>query len=326
MMSGTSSRIPVGFHVLAGLLGAVSLSVHTVAAQEATLSKSKVTYASAPGEEKKLLVVYTLDHVNGEDVLNCIRAFAGKSPADAVIDSTRKRVIVYGSMSAHERLRELLKQIDVAPVEQDQLKVFHLVNSDVISMLGLLSNIVGNKGMKIAPDPRTNSLLARGPKDQLKVIEALLMKLDTESDRNMLQHDKTYHVHIVWFAEGPPSDKATKRDSGLEVVREELTRIGLEAMRQVGQTMVSATPLGDFTIGCSALLSDGLADVEISGNLDTRPKTPRLKIKISAERNRALADTGAGTTERVQLVHLATEIVAPLSHYVVLGAAWAREG
>jgi len=325
MMSGTSSRFAFGFQVLVGLVGAVYSLVGTVAAQEATPSKPEAAAnASVPGENKKVLIAYPLNYVDGKDVLQCVRTFSPE--AQVTIDSTRKRVIVFASHTAHQRLMDLLKKIDVPPAEEEsQLKVFSLVNANASSMSSLLSRIASNKEVKIAADLRTNSLLAVGPPDQLQVIAALLMSLDEKSDRELHLPNKTYRVRIVWFAEGPPNDKAVKLDNGLQVVQDELSRIGIKAIRQMGQTMVSAAPQGDFNIGCSVVLGDGPADLEINGNLDMRRETPHLKIEISVGRDQALADRDAGTTRPVQVVNLATEIIAPLGHYVVLGVTPVQE-
>jgi hypothetical protein len=132
-------------------------------------------------------------------------------------------------------------------------------------------------------------------------------------------------VRIAWFAEGPPSDKAVKVTEDLQPVFAELSRIGIEGLCQVGQTIVSATPQGRFQVGCSAVFGDGPADLEIRGNLDMEEETPHLRIEISAGRDQALEGANTGKTKRVQLVNLATEIVAPLNHYVVLGVTPTQE-
>jgi hypothetical protein len=67
------------------------------------------------------------------------------------------------------------------------------------------------------------------------------------------------------------------------------------------------------------------ADLRITGNLDVEQETPRLKIEITADRDRATEKTDSGTSGRMQLVSFAAQIAAPVGHCVVLGVAPSRE-
>jgi hypothetical protein len=314
-MCGTSSRSNIGVHLLAGLLVAVGLLANTSASQEDKSSK-----------QERSVLVYSFEYVDGNVLLES--AQLAVSDAHLVLDAKGRRIIAIGPRSVHERLKELIKLMDVAPPEpdeSDQIKVFSLSNSDANSMLGLIQSIVGNTKVKIAVDPIVNRLVAAGPESKLKVIEALLMRLDEKSNRGL--RDKSYRVRIVWFAQEPANDKAVNLDEDLLSVQDELSKLGVKSIHEVGQTAVNTIADGRFQIGCSAPLGGGLAELKIKGMLAVQESMlPVLQIEISAEREEAanVAD-GGGTTKRSRLVDISTQIVAPLGHWVVLGVTPARE-
>jgi len=97
-----------------------------------------------------------------------------------------------------ERLEELtrLRIIPVrsargAPPEQApaprQIKVFSLQHADGVSLVKAVAEIlpgVEQKTLRLACDKRTNSILASGPKEDLAVLEALLLRLDVEAAKD----------------------------------------------------------------------------------------------------------------------------------------------
>ena len=69
--------------------------------------------------------------------------------------------------------------------DQSQIKVFRLVNSEaqqtVLILAQMLERVIPDS--VLGADPRTNSLIVRGPEDQLRLVESLLMKLDEAPSR-----------------------------------------------------------------------------------------------------------------------------------------------
>ncbi len=282
MMYRTSLRFVVGFAPLMSLLGAAWLPAGTAWGQEsATPKPAPVDNADTSGEETKIAIVYQLKHVDTELSHGVARvAIPG---AMVTLDSARNRLIVFGSPLDHERLHKILKEIDVpSETGKKQIKVFHLTNSNLESMMHVIRMIVDDKKVNIAADSRTNSLLAEGPEDSLRVIEAVLMKLDTRPTPGL--PEKTFRVRIVWFTEGTAGNDAVEQDDDLQIVTEQLSKVGAGPMFPSGQTIIHAAPGGMFQISCATAFGEGPAILDIQGNLDIEQQTTRLEIQISVMR------------------------------------------
>jgi hypothetical protein len=201
------------------------------------------------------------------------------------------------------------------------MKVLSLVNTEAHVMLSLVQHIFGSD-VKIAVDPRTNSLIAAGPESRLAEMEALLMRLDETADRNL--RAKSYRLRIVWFAQQPTGDEVVVSDDELLPVAGALTKLGIKTIHQMGQTAVQVITGSPFHITSSAALGDGPAEVKIKGVLDVQETTPHLQIEIAAEREEAVEFGGDRAPNGTRLVDLSTHIVAPVGHCVVLGVTPAR--
>ena len=112
--------------------------------------------------------------------------------ANAVIISAPKDVMAL--------IESLVKQLDVLPEALAQIKVFALVNSDASTMIRTLRalfaqlqanpnqvNVTTSVDSESSPlvdlsfsiDERTNSILASGTREQLEVVEAIVLRLDS---------------------------------------------------------------------------------------------------------------------------------------------------
>jgi hypothetical protein len=286
------------------------------AAQEARAPKvHAVADANAvpPEKEVRSVRIYNVTHANAQSLSDILSSVI--PDAQVTFDSTSNRIVVMASSGEHSRLEKLIKELDVGPREE-AIKVFSLVNVEASTIWDVISGIANSSNVRVAVDPRTNSLLAAGSERDLSVIEALLMKLDAQPDG---LPGKTFRVRIVWFAEGSADGEGVKADEELLVVLQELSKIGIEGLRPMGQTIVSTAAGGKFQVNCSAMLGDGASDLQIQGNLNLRQFVPYLAIDISAERDRAGQNEAGDAARPARLVDLSTEIVAPLGHYVVLG-------
>jgi type II secretory pathway component GspD/PulD (secretin) len=68
-----------------------------------------------------------------------------------------------------------------------EIKVFRLKFAPALEAEKVLSKVLlvggGGEGLRLASDPRTNSVVAHGPAARLQEVEALLMRLDTPDER-----------------------------------------------------------------------------------------------------------------------------------------------
>lgn len=308
--------------LVAGVAASVCLLVPMSTAQEAPARKPNVAAnpeAMPAGKEEQSVRIYGLKHANGQLLSELLPAVF--PAAHVVLDSTNNRLVVMASASEHGRLEKLISEFDVSAPEE-QIKVFSLVNVEASTMLEAVSSIGDSAKVKLAVDPRSNSLLAAGPASELAAIEAILLKLD---EKSQVLPEKSFRVRIVWFAEGPPDGETTTADGDLAVVLQELSKIGIAGLRPIGQTTVSTAVGGKFHVNCPAILSADAAELRIQGELTLRQVVPRLAIDISARRGVVTGDADDAAARRVELVQLSTEIVAPLGHFVVLGTTPVHE-
>lgn len=85
-------------------------------------------------------------------------------------------------------------QAKQAAVDEDEVKIFQLQYLNPDDAVAVLTRLFGpgsketapGKTPKFAPEPRTRSLVAKGEGDALRVIEALLLRLDEKGNRSNL--------------------------------------------------------------------------------------------------------------------------------------------
>jgi hypothetical protein len=289
--------------------------------------------------------VYPLQHVDAAAAVRALQLLM-LSPgepsglADRVrIDADPKtnRLLVYAPLALHMEVQAALERLD-APAEpggDQQVKVFELYNSDAATLAETVSGLLDAAEVTISVDPRSNSLIAKGSKGILEMLEALLLRLDEQEE-----HEKgpppsaTYHVRVVWLASGLPEGTGTEPADDLGEVLAELAKVGVSGVRQVGQAMVYTLPDGEFEITCSPMLDESFTEMEISGELMELHGTPYLDIQLSAEQRKAVPlpfPSGRSESSRPTrsvtegIVNLVTKIAAPYGHYVVLGVTPVRQ-
>jgi hypothetical protein len=242
------------------------------------------------------------------------------------IDDKAQSIVVSASPEAHERVARLIAELDV-PAERGaerELRVFHLKYAEAEETAAVLSRIFGKDDARIAVDRRTNSILVEASPDTLRRIEAILSTLDAAADKDAKKDapGATLRVRVVWLASELPPEEGAKPADDLKEVVAELSKIGVDGLRQLGQAIVNTTPDGKFQVRCSPLLAGRPADLELQGTIKLRQETPILSVQLSASQTdlAPLAESGPpGRANTRRLVDLGTTIAAPLGHYVVLG-------
>jgi len=321
-MNARNFRFVVVFAVTVALWGSTCLLVDMGVAQEPPAPKVDAGAVAAPsGAASKTVQIYTLKYTDGQLLTQIVPVVFPE--ASVALDSSANRVVIMASPAEHGRVAQLIEELDVAAPD-DAIKVFSLLKVAANTMVDVLSTIADNSRVRLSVDTRSNSLLAAGPANELAVIEALVSKLDQER----VDSSRTFHIRVVWFAEGSAASEALAANEQLSAVTRELSKIGMEGLRPTGQTLVSTAVDGKFELECSAVVGGGPADVRIQGQLSVQQRDLRLVIDVDAVRRQAdegaPGGTGAGGGPR-QLVTLSTEIVAPPGHYVVLGVTPVHE-
>ena len=149
--------------------------------------------------------VYYLKNTVSDDVAKLIAELYqtndNEVPLKVIPDPRTNALFVTGSKEKLKELEDLLKVLDasiapkVASSEQiEEIKVFALQSGDAALVSRVVSDLVGNE-VVISVDPRTNTLIATGSRDDLDIVEAILLRLDqTESHGPLLQ---TYQLKNV---------------------------------------------------------------------------------------------------------------------------------
>ncbi|MEX2286157.1 MAG: secretin N-terminal domain-containing protein [Planctomycetaceae bacterium] len=112
-------------------------------------------------------------------------------------DPQRNSLIVTAPAESMELLAALIRQMDETPAAVAQIKVFRIVNGDAQSLIQMLRSLLpAQTGANVGPslpgtadetslaplrfsvEVRTNSIIATGSAGDLRIIEALLLRLD----------------------------------------------------------------------------------------------------------------------------------------------------
>ncbi len=345
-MSPTNCNPPVAAKwLLVALVSSLGLSVSAAAGQERKPdppAKPGVTTekpdAAAPSPTRRAsakrpshlkdhqLEVYRLKYA---DVSSLASMLAEVAPQARIsVGQDPKTMIVLAPPEEQAAVREFIEKTDLPPQksEEEQLKVFQIVNADPAVLLEAISEIFDSDRIRLAVDPRTNAILAKGPERDLNIVEAILLRLDEQAGRE-LARPQAFRVRVVWLASGLSSEEAAEPAADLKEVLVELRKVGVDGLRQVGQVMVMTLSGSDFEVSCAPMLGETRADTEINGRLQEAEGVPYLNIDISGSRLAYVPlptpteiRPGPNRVQRAELVaRLATEIVAPCGQYVVLG-------
>jgi type II secretory pathway component GspD/PulD (secretin) len=92
-----------------------------------------------------------------------------------------------------QEIEKLVSELDAAAAEKpaavvkpvNSIKVFTLQNANSAQTVGVITDLVGQK-VQITADNRTNSLIAVGPEEELKEVEALLIRLDESQNKDSM--------------------------------------------------------------------------------------------------------------------------------------------
>ncbi len=265
----------------------------------------------AQSSSKTRVEVFRLKQVSADSAAHVLAQLPVSPGFRCIADGPRQLVII-GTDEDLTAVREAVKKLDVAS-EEALLKVFALRHvmvhdaAEVLRSLGLQ--------MSTAVDARTNSLIVRGPRNQLNVAEALLARLDQSSalESAEMVADSRYRMDLIWLMEGP-SDASIVLQEPVQLAGDAVREIegqGFLEVLQAGQVSVAVRSGGHFTVQSSTLLGR----MEVDGSLKpVRDGKLELELSIHISNNDE------------QLTSLSTEITTEPDHDVVLGIAGALFG
>jgi len=289
-------------------------------------------------DQSQVLQVYQLRHVDPQSALRVLETTLPQSSHVRMIaDEKNETIVVLGTLQVHTRVKELLQRLDIPAdtLRGIQLKVFSLAYADAATIAETILELFHGDDAKISVDPRTNSIVATGSEGTLAVIEALILRLDTDEKGEIRDTPSTtLQVRVVWLVSGLEGEEAAQPADDLKEVLDELAKLGVTGLRQAAQVLVNTAPSGDFQVSCAPRLDEGPTDMQIHGTLELKQGMPVLDIEITGTLlqnvpvRRSLGERHPEQINRVQrgeLASLATKIAAPFGQYVVLGVTPAAD-
>jgi hypothetical protein len=221
-----------------------------------------------------------------------------------------------------EQLARLERNQASLPIEDSETKVFSLRHVKAPDASGTLESLFGSH-VRVATDDRSNSLIVIGKTDTLKVVEAILLRLDQSEEvaegdgatsAQTALAPKSLLLRVFWLADGLPKGEGQDPTQFLPTaVIKAMDRLGLDEPRLVTQT-VNSLAAGDqaeveFSTQVPAMLLSQPANLHCAGRM--RP--------MSGDR------TALNMEIQVNSPSIACELkgslATPLGHYMVLGTA-----
>jgi hypothetical protein len=167
-----------------------------------------------------------------------------------------------------------------------------------------------------ALDPRQNQVIVSADPKTLDEIKALLDRLDNQARDKAVVPTPEVQLRVVWLASGLPQD-ASKPPADLKDVVEELGKIGVGDLRLVSQSVVMTMTETSFTLSGSGVLATP-CELSIKGTVSAPgAEPPTLQINIDATRQ--TTEAKSGVVKVIPVCRVATQIVAPPGHSIVLG-------
>lgn len=210
------------------LRNSLATDVATVlqAAIDAAQGKAAGTGAATSSTKSTMLEFLSIDK-EGQQILKSAVIDDVKITPDTHTNS----LLVSASPESMELVAALIRRLDDSPPEGAQIKVFRIINGDSTSLVAMLRSLLppgaGTSSPQLANsrdetslvparfsvDQRTNSIIATGSPGDLRIIEALLLRLD--------QRDVEQRKNRVYRLKNAFSDAVTK--SVNEFLRSERT-------------------------------------------------------------------------------------------------------
>lgn len=210
-------------------------------------------------------------------------------------DPRTNTLVVSSPMESMELVLALIAQLDELPPDVAQIKVFRVVNGDVRSLALMLRSLFpgadvpgGQANLSNAPgestliplrfsvDLRTNSIIATGSSGDLRIVEALLLRLD-EKD---IKQRKT---HVYRLKNTPVGDVAKAISEMLQMERqiEQAQAGGFAGVQQVeNEVVVVAEEIGNnLIISASPRYFDDIK--ELIEKLDAEPPEVMIQVLIA---------------------------------------------
>lgn len=187
----------------------------------------------------------------------------------------------------------LIRQLDVPPEVQAEVKVFTLQNGDAVGLVDTLRELFGDETaatevggigagenalvpLQLSVDPRTNSIIAAGTTADLEVVEAILFRLDGSDSRERI----TEVIRLKNATAQPVSDTLTAYlDSRRTAVQE--AQLNISPFEQIDREVIVVPELVSNSLVVSATPRYIDEIRKIINDLDQRPPMVMIQVLIA---------------------------------------------
>ncbi|MEZ6043011.1 MAG: secretin N-terminal domain-containing protein [Planctomycetaceae bacterium] len=236
---------------------------NSLAADVAETLTAAIQAASGTGSGRAAALELMLDQPGGEKVVASGLLDSVKLTPDVRTNS----IFITGPEESLTLVEQLIQQFDENPASSAQIKVFQISNGDATDLVSVLRSLFPEAATSTVPqlatadgesstvpvrfsvDVRTNTIVATGTSGDLKIIEALLMRLDhTESQervnrvyrlKNSPANDVAQAVNDFLRSERIVTQAAPGRENPFAQIEQEVVVVP-EPVRN--SLIISATP------------------------------------------------------------------------------------
>jgi hypothetical protein len=204
------------------------------------------------------------------------------------------------------------------PVERGTTQIYSLLNSRAFDTAQVLDKILGQTGIQIAVDDRTNSVIVYADEDTVKVAEALALRLDQSARETKKEEAReTLQLRIVWLLDGLPDGQGKNPEDFISgSVRQALNALGLAEPQVVAQQVTTLTvdtnsdTDGEFQFEVPVLIND--QPWQFGGQGKIRPPVADNRFEVEFALN-------VHQENNPQHSNLGGSIFTPLGHFTVMG-------
>jgi type II secretory pathway component GspD/PulD (secretin) len=175
----------------------------SVAEIQADIDKLHVELREAVSAVKPITKIFWLSHVSAQEMQVHVLDHFKKQVQILTTTTDSRMFIVQGTESQLADLEVFLQRLDVAPsTSKAVIKSFILGNTLSSEIVKALKQLLPNDDtVQISADVRTNSVLVKGSEGDLKVVEALLRKLDVKPTGNVIRVFQLKHANANRLAD-----------------------------------------------------------------------------------------------------------------------------
>jgi type II secretory pathway component GspD/PulD (secretin) len=269
-----------------------------------------------PVEPTSRFEVFPLQHASAPEVKTLVDTFLGQQEGEdrqqreeeealvlapravVVADARTNSLIVSASPRDLAEIAALIQRVD-RPGATAELKVFTVINGDATALAEMLRTLfavpedgdgtgggLGQGGpvrMQFSVDPRTNSIIAAGSREDLAVVEAILLRLDEGELR-----ERT--TTVVRLNNARAIDVATALQDWLQTERtaEEAVDLAISPFEQIEREVIIVPEAATNSLIVSATPRFYNQVIGVIRDLDERPPMVLIQVLIAEVR---LSDT-----------------------------------